>query len=101
MLDDSLFPRVICPRMRAIMVLFTHDGDLLDLLFHKDRQRLRLEPESLRIAAGTLSSGQRVLVEIALDLWDGVGEVHLWDLLGSLDGERFKVFIQALMILRQ
>ncbi len=89
-------PSKICPKRHAISLLLSNDNKLLGLLFHENHEGLRAEPEEIIEFARGYSTGQQLLVRIALDIWSGGGKANLWDILTTLDLVRFEAFMLAL-----
>jgi hypothetical protein len=58
---------------------------LIAFLFEKARSRLRDLPEVLLEKAGCFSSGEKLLIGFALDMWNQSGGAQVWALLARLD----------------
>lgn len=71
---------------------------LLKFLFHPEIPQLRLPPEELLREALGFSSGDLILVRIAIDLWCEQGNLPLHQVFG-LDSLNFKLTLQALEVL--
>jgi len=54
----------------------------------------------LLLEAETMSTGERLLVRIAYDLWHTDGEVALWEVPGRLGPSGFRRVLQALEVSR-
>ncbi len=67
---------------------------LLRLLFRADRPELSSPPEEISSHVGAFSSGEKILVRVALDIWSGSGDVLLMDLC-RLDPQNFRNAITA------
>lgn len=80
----------------AISRLFAFDPGLEAYLF--DSSNLRSRPEVLMDDAWELSVEQRILLRAALDIWNGRGNVFLWELLNQMNGERIACLIEAIRI---
>lgn len=88
-------------RMQEVLnLIFQNHPQFLEFLFDRERARLRLEPEELLMEAGAFSTGERILIRVALDLWSGKGDVHLWDLVERLDDENYQNVLAGLRHLR-
>ncbi len=74
---------------------------LIDLILDKDRPRLKDTSENIKQMAFTLSSGENLLVRLALDIWDGSGGVLWTELCHHLDERNFNLVIQTLIKLRR
>lgn len=81
--------------------VFRYNPWLLDFLFDKEMPQLRLEPERLIGDAEAFSSGERTLIRVGLDLWNGSGNVGLWEIIEKLDIHNFQGVIGGLGHLRQ
>jgi len=89
-------------RMQETMgLIFRNHPNLLGFLFDKRRPRLRLEPECLLSEAGVFSSGEKILVRVGLNLWNGSGQVSLWDLVERLDVVNYRNVLAGLLNLRR
>jgi hypothetical protein len=65
--------------------IFRNHPKLLDFLFYPDRPELRDDAEILLRESGVFSTGEKILIRVALDLWTGEVEVKLWDIIQKLD----------------
>jgi hypothetical protein len=87
-------------RLRSISVLFRHDERLIYFLFHHMNPRLRLGADELLVEAQGLSRGEYLLVQAALDLWNGEGNLKLADALSAWDGDNVLAFVRAILCSR-
>ena len=85
----------------TLNLIFRNHPKLLEFLFDKERPRLRLEPECLLSECGVFSSGEKILVRVGLDLWNGSGGVSLWDVVERLDVYNYRNVLAGLLNLRQ
>src|ERR1700722_5325782 len=69
---------------------------LLDFFFDPNEPRLRRLPEELLKESAVMSSGEDLLVRLALDLWSGSGDARVWELIEILDEENFIYVLRAL-----
>lgn len=83
----------------AITCLLSRHPNLLPFVFDKHYPRLRCEPELLLQEAGAFCSGEKILIRVALDLWNSSGGALLPDILGRLDEGNFQNVIAALRYL--
>lgn len=89
-------------RIQEVMnLIFAKHLWLLEFLFDAERPRLRRDSESLLFDAVVFSSGEQILVRLALDLWDGSGNVRLWDIVERLDETNYHNVLAGLRHLRQ
>lgn len=87
--------------METLNIIFTGHPKLLNFLFHEESASLRAEPSLLLTAMGGYSGGEKILIRIALDLWNGSGNVNLWHIIGSLDDDTFVDALLGLLHLRK
>ena len=87
--------------LEVLNLIFRNHPELLEFLFDPARARLRLEAEDLLAAAGAFSSGEKILVRVGLDLWNGSGHVQLWDVIERLDIENYRHVLLGLRHLRR
>ena len=89
-------------RLQEVLnLIFRKHPGLLGFLFEEERPRLRREAEQLLIDADVFSSGEQILVRLALDLWNGSGKVRLWDIVERLDQENYQNVLLGLRHLRR
>ena len=82
--------------LEAMKVLFAKHPDLFRFVFDLKNPALRFTPEKLIENSYGLSSVERLLVRIALDIWNGSGSVELCDLLDHLDFENYNAVLTSL-----
>lgn len=85
---------------QALSLLYEQNENLLHFLLMPDHPSLRLPSEILRERSLSFSSGEQLLVNIGLDIWDGRGGIHFNDLYQTLDDKNFIKVIQILLFLR-
>jgi hypothetical protein len=56
--------------------------------------------EGLYEAAATMSGGERLLIDLAAELWSAEKRTGLWEVPRRLDGENFRRVIEALYLCR-
>ena len=72
-------------RLRAIQIIFGDECDFTDFLFHPTKSRLADSPDNLKAAMKCFSSGEQVLILIAMDIWGSYGGgLHFDDLYQKL-----------------
>lgn len=84
----------------ALNLIFSKHPRFLEFLFDGDKPRLRDEPDALLAEAGVFSTGEKILIRIALDLWSGQGRVSLWDIVERLDLRNYEHVLAGLRHLR-
>jgi len=85
--------------IEAVSIALSKHDDLMEFLFDPSRPQLRATPDQLVRESSGFSSGERLLIRIALDLWNASGEVKIGDLLKVLDQENFENVLVALQYL--
>lgn len=79
-----------------ISAIFRNHPKLLEFFFERDRAKISFDPETMLREAGCFSSGEQVLIRVALDMWSGSGNATVWQLLEILDYESFSNVLKAL-----
>jgi hypothetical protein len=88
-------------RLAEIMyLLFKSYPELEQFLFKAETPNLNEPPDVLLRQIGAFSSGEQILVRVALDLWSGEGRTHLFDVLHRLDDRNFTNVMAAILYLR-
>jgi len=87
--------------LKSIYILLGGDDRLLEFLFHRWEPKLRVGEDRLLKEAQALSSGERILIQAAVDLWSGNGGVRLGQLIDILDDGNMTNFIKSLCHLRE
>ncbi len=72
-------------RLEAISSILHNNSNLLGFMFSKREARLNGSSEQILRAAGEFSTSEQVLIQVALDIWDGSGETKLMDIYQRLD----------------
>jgi hypothetical protein len=80
----------------AMTKLFAQHPQLLPLLFYTAEAKLRHYPDVLLREARCLSSGEFILIQLALDIWNDSGGTRIYDLLNRLDTANFQNAMMAL-----
>ena len=88
-------------RLSAMSAVLGYDERLLYFVFHHKERRLREPPEELLEEARALSHGERVLIQCAIDLWNGRGGARLSEIMDTLDDDRFLDLIRGLLQFRE
>ena len=84
----------------AIGRLFRFHPGLLELFFDSKYPKLKEPSKKIKRNSLVLSSGERTLVLIALDIWDGSGNSNFPDIYQNLDERNFKNVLLTLGFLR-
>ncbi len=85
---------------QAICLVFLNHPKLLEFFFEKKRPRIRFVAEQMRKEAAGFSSGEQILIRVALDMWSGSGNAKVWQMLETLDSSNFGNCLKALGFLR-
>jgi len=88
-------------RLTAIEILFGRNRKLVDFLFHPVEAKLSASAESLKRKMNCFSSGEQILLLIAMDIWGTYGGIHFDDLYSRLDPQSFTNCIKALAYIKQ
>jgi hypothetical protein len=86
--------------METLNIIFDGHSKLLDYLFDKEKAVLRQESAFLIDCASCFSGGEQILIRIALDLWNGSGDVRLWSVIECLDENTYENVLTGLKHLR-
>lgn len=90
-----------CRLMQEVLnLIFAKHPKLLHFLFDRHEPCLRQDAETLLVDAGVLSTGERILVQVALDLWSGEGGVCLGEIVERLDSGNYFNLLAGLRHLR-
>jgi hypothetical protein len=81
-------------RALRICKMLEQHPKLIPWIFHPTKPELRTDPDVL-LTGGGLSSGERILVRVALDLWSDVGATPLMDL-ARIDPDNLNRVFEAL-----
>ena len=84
----------------VIAIIFRNHPYLLRFLFEDRSPRIRFQPMELRRRAANFSSGEQLLIRVALDVWSGSGNAKIWQILETLDADNFLNVLVALAKLR-
>ena len=84
----------------VLNLIFRKHSKLLEFLFEINKPRLCAEPRILLAESGGFSSGEQLLIRIALDIWDGSGNARISDIIKSLDDENFRNVLASIWNLR-
>lgn len=82
-------------RFQVIEEMLETHPKLLEFLFKTNKAELNSSPDALKKRMGYLSSGERILVRVAMDVWSESGDTKLTDLF-SLDHDAFEKVIFAI-----
>ena len=81
---------------QLISQIFFKHPKLLEFFFEKHEARMRFAPEEMLKEIGAFSSGEQLLVRVAMDIWSGSGNTKLWRLIEQLDHDNFSNVLKAL-----
>jgi hypothetical protein len=86
--------------METLNIIFAGHYKLLAFLFDEEKAVLRQESAFLIESAFGYSGGEQILIRIALDLWNGGGDVRLWHVIECLDDITYENVLAGLRHLR-
>ena len=90
-------PRVFEQELLIAMTkLFAAHENLMTFVFEREEPGLRNHPDILIEQAKGMSSGEYVLVRLALDIWNDSGGVQISELINRLDATNFENAMAAL-----
>lgn len=81
----------------AITIVFRKHLYLMAFFFDPEEPRLRRLPEELLEESECFSSGEDLLVRVALDLWSGSENANSWELIKILDEQNLANVVEALL----
>lgn len=84
----------------SIQTLFGSDERLIYFFFNHKNPELRVPGRELLREARCLSRGEYLLVQTAIDFWNGEGHTKISDLIENLDDENFLAVIRGLLQIR-
>ena len=87
-------------RLETISLLIRANEPLLRFIFDLKRPRLRDDAKILLKEAQKLSSGERLLIQAAIDFWRGEGNTRLSDILRDWDTSNLVSFVRAICHLK-
>ena len=87
-------------KLEAIQILLCHHSKLFLFLFDPLNYCLNTSPDVLLEKATCFSSGEYILIQMALDIWSSSGYAHIYELLLHLDYKNFCRAIEAFHLLR-
>lgn len=85
---------------KIISMLFEKHPKLLEFFFDKNEPKLNWPPDEMLDHSSVFSSGEYILIKVALDIWSGSGNALLWEILDTLDRDNFIKVIQGIINLR-
>jgi hypothetical protein len=85
---------------RILSTLYSGNEKLLFILLNPDHPQLQSSSSHIKKCSYELSSGERLLLRIGLDIWDGSGGIHFNELYETLDSQNFQNVILSLAALR-
>ena len=87
--------------LNAIKSLLENHPKLLTFLFHPLIPRLNDTPEQLLDSALVFSTGECILVQIAIELWDGRPIVKFADIYSYLDNNTYFKLLKIINTLKR
>ena len=88
-------------QIHSVHLAVGSDERLLQFLFHHKEPRLREAPAVLLDEAAELSPADRVLIQCAIDLWNGEGGARFSNVLNVQGEDNFLNIIRAMLYTRE
>ncbi len=86
-------------RGEVISLILLDHPQLEEFLFHPSEARLRETPDQILKLSKSFSSGEQVLLRVALDIWSGTGDAKVSHLLRVLDEQSLVNVLNGLRFL--
>ncbi len=77
-------------------LLFFHKRQLIEFIFHLKTPRLRKPAQELLKDMSGFSTTEKILVRLALDLWDGSGSADFLEVIQTLDCRLLEQLLKSL-----
>jgi len=87
-------------RCQCIILILKNYPNILEFMFDKNSPKLSMSAEKILSETSGLSSDEKVLIKIALDLWDGSGNASYISLVNLLSEDNYQRVIQATSMMR-
>lgn len=84
----------------AVGLIFSFDEHWLNFFYSHQNAGLRLGPEEMLMEARCFSSGEQIMIRVALDLWTHGSYASLSSVAETLDWENLTRVLLAIMTLR-
>ncbi len=84
----------------AIGIIFDYDERWLEFFYSHKGGGLRADPEELIAESRCFSSGEKVMIKVALDLWADSHQASLSEIINSLDWANLNRVLLAIMTMR-
>lgn len=88
-------------RFRIIEKLLREHPELVTWLFKDDAPEMFASAEVVKARAGAFSSGQLIMIKLALDIWFNGTHSNVFDIARRLDGENFVAAMEAIVEFRK
>lgn len=85
-------------RLKSITILLRNRPHLISCIFESDRPQLRKSGEEILCSLCGLSHGEVVMVMLALDIWNGSGDLNIHEALRTLDDQSWSDCLAALSV---
>ena len=87
--------------LEAISTLLGRHTRFLDFIFNRNKPVLSRSVKEIKYEMGVFSSGEKILILAALDIWCSEGKLHLDDLCTNIDEENFRDCLKVLVFLKE
>lgn len=88
-------------RLEIIKGIFVQDPEMVGWLFRSNKPEIFADPETVMKEAGAFSSGQKILIQVALAVWCWYECANIVDICRRLDGKNFQAVMNAMIELRK
>ncbi|MBF0301004.1 MAG: hypothetical protein HQK51_20010 [Oligoflexia bacterium] len=85
--------------LQAITILFANHPRLSEYIFDLNKSKLRDSPSKLKEDAREFSTGEYLLIRVALDIWSGDGGLNFNEIYEQLDHKNIANLIKPLHFL--
>lgn len=87
-------------RFEIVSVALRHNQKLIDFLFLKHKAEMFSGADEVLRKSGMFSSGEQVLVKVAVDIWFNESRSSIFDICRRLDPNNFVAVMEAMVAFR-
>lgn len=88
-------------RYQAITLVLKKHNNLKNHCFDTQKIELRQSPHKILESAGGYSTGEKLLLKVVLDIWNGTGNAKIRDVIEKLDARNFTNVLEGFKHLGQ
>lgn len=85
----------------AFTIIFRKHPQLLIFLLDQEAPQLRSDPKVLLFESRDFSIEEKLLIRVAIDLWNGAAEARIYEIIEYLGDESFENVLEGLRHLRK